>query len=468
MHDGPVFWHQGLFLQPQHFQLTDARTEGLLADLASSLRPWCWGVMKCALDSKALLAGSVEVSELEALFPGCGEQLDVPGNAVIQSRSVPERVADVGGEFTVWALLPQGVPGEANVTLASDAAGLAEAKTVWACPAEPEEVPDLYERGPAGHVRRLKRVIRLAFGSEAEASGSVSRMPVCRLRRVQQGYEQVPDFAPPCLALQDSPLLFSLVRSVRDAVVAKTADLNGLKLQVRRGNLGDLTSLFMILRSLSRFCARLTLVCDTPVVPPFEAYRQLSELAAELVVFTGDFSDRDPATESAVREDSAVALPAYDHNDCAPAFTTLKTIIFRLLDSLSTGPRYLLRFEQAVGMLHLSFAADVLDNPSGRNEYWVVLHCPHTNLGDLARELRHVKVAAASDMPSLVARALPSLPFSVESQPPLGLSRKEGDMYLKLVTTSPLWSGVQHEHGLALSWPEAPEGLEAWFAVLEV
>ncbi|EKD37357.1 MAG: hypothetical protein ACD_75C01158G0003, partial [uncultured bacterium] len=42
----PVFWHQGLFLQPQHFQLSERSLQSQLAPYQLCLMPDFWGVQR--------------------------------------------------------------------------------------------------------------------------------------------------------------------------------------------------------------------------------------------------------------------------------------------------------------------------------------------------------------------------------------------------------------------------------------
>jgi type VI secretion system protein ImpJ len=42
--DKPLFWHQGLFLQPQHLQLNSQYCERLSLPLKTYLQPYFWGV----------------------------------------------------------------------------------------------------------------------------------------------------------------------------------------------------------------------------------------------------------------------------------------------------------------------------------------------------------------------------------------------------------------------------------------
>ncbi len=41
--DQPLYWHQGLFLQPQHFQHNDARIEQRITRTTELVHPHPWG-----------------------------------------------------------------------------------------------------------------------------------------------------------------------------------------------------------------------------------------------------------------------------------------------------------------------------------------------------------------------------------------------------------------------------------------
>ena len=55
----PVFWYQGLFLQPQHFQHADLFTQSLLAPLRRYLQPYFWGVCRLWVNETALSGGNL-------------------------------------------------------------------------------------------------------------------------------------------------------------------------------------------------------------------------------------------------------------------------------------------------------------------------------------------------------------------------------------------------------------------------
>ena len=50
----PLFWHQGLFLQPQHLQLADLHAQSLLTPVYKYLCPYPWGIGELEIQTAAL------------------------------------------------------------------------------------------------------------------------------------------------------------------------------------------------------------------------------------------------------------------------------------------------------------------------------------------------------------------------------------------------------------------------------
>jgi len=82
----PLFWHQGLFLQPQHFQLFDLSMRSLLSPFNNFLQPYFWGVSGLEIQKSALKNRSFTIIKGEFLFPD-GTHAVFPGNALMNGRS---------------------------------------------------------------------------------------------------------------------------------------------------------------------------------------------------------------------------------------------------------------------------------------------------------------------------------------------------------------------------------------------
>jgi predicted component of type VI protein secretion system len=63
----PIFWGQGMFLQPQHFQQQDRYHEARLRRYLHSLYPFCWGVKSLRINELGLQNFRFEIEQCELL-----------------------------------------------------------------------------------------------------------------------------------------------------------------------------------------------------------------------------------------------------------------------------------------------------------------------------------------------------------------------------------------------------------------
>ena len=86
MYNSPPFWEHGVFLQPQHFQLSHVQQLRRLAQGMALMNPWLWGVRRVAVNEDALANDIFEVVSLELLLPS-GAWVVVPDNAALAPRA---------------------------------------------------------------------------------------------------------------------------------------------------------------------------------------------------------------------------------------------------------------------------------------------------------------------------------------------------------------------------------------------
>jgi type VI secretion system protein ImpJ len=459
---GPIFWHQGLYLQPQHFQATDQRNEAMLAELAAMIRPWFWGVRKIDLDKGALAAGALALARFSGIFPDSGVWIDIPGNAVCAGRILNYEDSAADEQLLVYAGLARLYPGQANVTMAESPENFAQIATRYGLLTNQEAMNDLYENAPPAQARTLTHVVRLVLETEKETAGDMLLMPVARLFRQGKLFVEDESYAPPALFMEDSPLLWSLLREIRDRTIAKTGQLDSYKSLAQRSYLpSEMTALFMILSALSRFSARLDLALEGKRLPLWQGYALLREMVGELSVFSQEYN---PLGK---RYDSREAPTPYDHYNPAPAFVFLRDLLLRMLNSLAAGPRYMIAFSDVPPFKKVEIKPNILDNVKSGDEYWLLLRSNSFHLENMTASIdKQLKLAASGNMGAILSHALPGIPLNRQKNPPLGVGRQEGAVYLRIDQSSPLWADVPRQRELSLSWRDAPDDLEAFFVVV--
>lgn len=462
MGNGPVYWHQGLFLQPQHFQIVNRQISETLAPLVANLNPFFWGLASGGLNEAALAGGRMEISALDILFPTTSRMISYPGNAICAGRQIPLEAIPVDGTMTVFLGLRPLKPGEVNVTVAETPAQMAAAQTRLAVPVEPESVPDVYSNGPPAQIRRMSYVLNLVFEPELDQAGDLDLIPVARLLRAGDKVSLDSSFVPPCMIIVASPTLAAMIKELRDRVLGKARQLEGYKtLSGQSGASADFTLLLMALRTLSRFAARLDHTVEAPCVSPWDAYGLLRELVAELSVFSLDIS----ALGENWQDEKLV--PNYAHTDLGRCFRSTRDVIIKLLDGISAGPRFVTRFEFRDPYWTADIPQQILAETKTSGEYWLVLHSETSEpqpLRDSA--MRMLKLSSTSGMGSLLVRALPGIPLAAADGPPAGLPRRHGAFYFRIGRESPLWMEVEKSGSISLHWTEAPSDLDAQLAVL--
>ena len=161
----PLFWHQGLFLQPQHFQLLDLSVQSLLSPFHHFLEPHFWGIGGIEIQKASLGNGIFSLLEGSFLFSD-GAYAVLPGNALIEARPFDEAWVEGGKPFPVYVGVKKWNPSGENVTVLERLENLLAVTTRFVTTADPEEVKDLHSGGPEGRVKRLSYALKIFWQTE--------------------------------------------------------------------------------------------------------------------------------------------------------------------------------------------------------------------------------------------------------------------------------------------------------------
>ena len=460
---GPIHWHQGLFLQPQHFQLLSQQLPAMLVPLLARMSPNFWGVAAGGVNPSALEAQRLDLLETSLLLPNSAIFLSCPGNAICTPRIITPDLVPADGSCTVYIGIRVTNPDQSNVTLADTPAEMAGAPTRFAAPVEPENVADLYGDGPAAQVRSLSYVLNFVFEHELEHAGDLELMPLARLVQDDGIIKLDSDYVPPCLSLSVSSVLSDLIRDLRDRILGKFTQLEGYKnLSSREVISADFTMLLMALRTLSRSAARLEQITESSCQSPWDAFGVLRELAAELSVFSVD------ASATGTHWQDKRVIPVYAHDNLGQCFSSVHSVIVSLLENISAAPRYVLRFTFEESSWNVSLPPELAQgSPDDYGGFWLVLHSETVDPESMRQQVfQSLKIAPSTSMSSLLVRALPGLVLIPSDGPPAGLPRRSGASYFQLTVDESQWEEIAKSDSLSMHWSDAPSDLDAQLAIL--
>jgi type VI secretion system protein ImpJ len=446
-----IFWQQGTFLEPQHFQLLELQRRNELAFLLGALQPYPWGLAELVIDREALANFTFQVLKLDLWMPD-GRRLILPGNLQLPSRSFLKAWTNTDTPLEVFLSVPVFSLTSPNVSVQSP--GKPDFKQrLYLNQDEPEMVPDLLGQGPDGRVETLDFNAHLLFGDEAkEAVEAVTLAPLAHLRRDGEKISLDIEYAPPSIRIYSDNPLRQLMLDLLEILKAKARQLEEYKISPSQINLehsgGTALSLFMLLGVVCRYISRVHFLLVPASLHPFTAFSAIRELAAELTVFVPGLS---ALGESLTGQGGA--LKPYDHQNPYPAFQETKLLIARLLDAVSLGPELVLNFTREGRNF-------VLDLPATLNSGFSCWLSVNSDLPKekLAESLSSFgKLASTGRVESLVSFNLPGIALTLLTSPPLGLPRTSGTAYFSIRQTDPMWDEVLKTRRLVLFWDQAPE-----------
>ncbi|WP_428560282.1 MAG: type VI secretion system baseplate subunit TssK [Solidesulfovibrio sp. DCME] len=454
-----LYWSQGVFLQPQHFQLTDQGTRARFSVLQAYGHNHFWGVGKLAINEAALANQSFEIRRAELIFDD-GEFVSIPATAQPLARSFAGLWTASDKPMAVFVGLHRLNPFGSNVTEVADPEAAALAPTRYVTGQDPEEAPDLHADGPAAQVKRLSHSLKIFFEPERERMNDYHVIRLARLVREGDKVVVSPSHIPPSLALDAWPALADLVQEIRDLTAARCRVLEQYKSpNTMRRTAMDLRYMvyLMALATLNRHLPALNHLQTATRVHPWPAYGLLCQFIGELSTFSATIN------ASGEARDGRLLLPPYNHLDLWACFAAARQLCGELLEGIILGPEYLIPLVRKEEF-HVAAPPEGVFKPD--RAYWLILKTEQDVSPIRAAIGQHVKLGASTTIATLIAMAVPGAGLEYSEDPPSGMPMDTTVTYFRIDRLSPAWLEIEKTRTIAMYWPEAPEDLAAEIAVI--
>jgi len=450
----PLFWHQGLFLQPHHFQLNDLYNRSLMEPWYRFMTPHFWGAASYKIDEGALANSVFELKAGEFIFPDNSHVL-LGDNAVIQARSFEKAWKDGGESFSVYLGLKKLETTGENVKVIKDYSDISQVSNRFVSLSAPEGIPDLHGDGPDAEVKRMHFLIKLFWETEIDHQGGYQLIPIARLKRDLEEIMVDPGLIPPCLTISASKTLSGIVKEIKDQLFSKTRQLEAVKRAkgVHTAEFGSRDMVYMMaLRSLNRYAPLLTHLTGTTQSHPWSIYGVLRQIIGELSSFSAEISANGELV------DGTALIADYQHKNLGQCFTEAQQLITRLLDEITSGPEYIIPMQYDGTYFAAELSPGLFE---GTNRFYIVLESgapPDTIL----ESMKHIaKLSTRESLPILIAQSLPGIKLNYLENIPQELPHRSDAVYFQIDHHSKQWEPVARGNNMALYWDMAPEDLKA-------
>lgn len=454
----PLFWYQGMFLQPQHFRQNDVRLEHLMASTLSLIQPYGWGLISLQLSESSLTAYQCRFEQLSLRFPD-GTLIHYPGNAVSETR--PLNVSDFSKNGRVlYVGVKHSIPGESDVQVYDTDTENISINARYIVHSEPEILEDSQSNAPQATVRPLSYGLRLFWEDEIDNQTAYVLLPVCRFELEGDRFRTSELYIPPCVQIGASQSLMRLLENIRDELIGRARQLEVFSpgRAARDADFVQMQNTF-VLGILSRYIPLLSHFFETPQLSPRELYAVLIQLIGELSIF-GDRCDM--FGRSPVGQDTPIN---YRHEHTAAVFIRAASLIRQMLNDISIGPDLLIRLTLQENLYQATIPEKFFGN---RHRYYLTVRTDSA-LSSLAEKLTcEGKLATPGTINDLINRAVPGVELLFMQTPPPGLPRRAAALYFRLETLCSAWEVIEQQKEIAFFLPDAPEDLQVELVVVHV
>jgi type VI secretion system protein ImpJ len=454
----PVFWHQGLFLQPQHFQLSDQYQDSKLQPYQVYLQPHFWGVCKIEMLSSSLNHRTCEIESGEFLFPD-GSFVSIPDNSVVSPRSFEDDWVDPDKPFTIYLAIHKISQFDDNVTVLSSLENHVDVTTRYVTTATPENAKDGFIDGGDAQVKYLRHALKIVFDNEKDEMSDYDLIAIAQVVRDGDSIVYDRHYLPPCISISSLPELTRIVKEVRDEVTGRAMQLSAYKSpsHAKKGFDANMLRYKMALQSLSRFVPRLFHITESGKVHPWTVYGVLRELIGEISTFT------DRVSLLGETADGERLVPVYDHNDLGNCFNGASNMVSQLLNEITIGPQYLVEMKFDA----IAFAADVpTEFLTEHVDFYLIVNTVENFEEGQKSLLTAAKLSSRDVVETLIERSLPGVGMIYLPSAPPGLPRRPNSYYLRIDVHDDQWSSVVRQENVALLWEEAPKDVKIELVVV--
>ena len=449
----PLFWHQGVLLQPQHFQLLDRSCQGLFTPYQKFIEPCFWGVGALNINKDALGTRSFKIHDGEFLFHD-GTFVSLPDNALINTRVFNEAWVQAEKPFNVYLGLKKWNDTGENVTVLPTLDNIESVQTRFVGTNDFEEVHDLHAAGSATQAKKLHYVLKIFWETEEAELGDYELIKIAQLERFGAEVRLSGDFIPPCLSFRASESLNKLINEIKGQISARGNQLEEHKSKrgIQTAEFGSRDMVyFLALRSVNRYVPTLFHYTNSEQVHPWHFYGLLRQLIGELTSFSEQVSVLGELA------DGKKVIPDYDHENLWGCFSAAQNMISHLLDEITAGPEYILRLGYDGTYYSTELKSAMFE---GKNRFYLAVKTEEDPkivlqaLEDLA------KLSSIENMQTLVSMSLPGIKLEHLQVPPQELPRRANTIYFLIDHHNEQWESVSKKHNLSLFWNNAPIDVE--------
>lgn len=424
--ENAVLWHEGLFLQPHHFQQEHRYFEHLLIQNRELSQTHPWGFTELALDTDLLKLGKINIAQAQGFFPD-GTYFHIPQKDLLPTAlDIPSGLKNT----TLYLALPL-KPAKSRLSFRDWAVEDATADQ-----AEPVAI----------QIAQWHCLLK----TEQEDLSQFTYLAIAKVLEARPNHLITLDahFLPSYLNIQSSSRFQKFIQEIYLLLNHRAELLSGRLTDSQQAGTAEMVD-FMLLQLINRYEPLFYHLTTARYTHPEDFFKLLVQLEGELSTFTND--QRRPSIQA-----------VYQHPQLQ---NTFEPLLEKLRSSLSTV------LEQNAIALAIEardlgiWVVELHDKTILDHHQFILAAYAEAPLESIRTQFPiQVKIAPVEHLSTLVSRALPGVAIQAIAVAPRQIPYHANFCYFSIDTTEELWQQLKRSAGIGLHIGSAFPGLklELW------
>lgn len=423
-----VIWHEGMKLDPHHFQQADKFNQYYTHTRIISENPNSWGLKELHIDSAAISGGSFGLVRCSGIMPD-GLVFDMPNNDPLpKNRNFDTLFQATSEKLDVYLTIPSDIPGGNNCQLDEASTNNNSRFTL-----QNLESLDYNTGTNLRSIGVVRANFQFRFGDESLEG--FSSLKIGEIARSSDGtFTMNRNYIVSAISISASDVLLEHTRNILSALVSKSKELRG-QASINKPELSiTQVEILLMLHSINTFVPLMNYYYSSKHTHPESLYTLFLNLAGQLATFTnlglktGEY-------------------PAYDHKHLTEIFIQLVNEINSMLNVQKTVERkdIIISLRKQADTL---FVGQLSPNHVSAQFFLAVTgDIPEKKI--ISELPKNIKISAYEEIFAVHQAGIQGLTIEYIARPPAGVSINEKAQYFKVNKEGRFWEKIISKNNIA-------------------
>jgi type VI secretion system protein ImpJ len=426
-----IYWSDGLFLKPHHFQFIDKKTNDNLTFILDKIYPKNYGFVEYKIDLANLKEGILSLSSCELFINDT--IINYPINSNIIMRKIKDEIKIDKNKKYYLGVKKQGKD-NTNIEITHIKQLNSNNTRYTNVETEFEKVSNVYNTQDKIDFSYVKYTLQFFCEEEIASLVDYDLISLCIIKNKNKTFILEENFLPPLLHIDDNHTILKTVNSTFKLIVNIMKELEGDRLKSQN---------LIILSNINPLIIDFQSIQKKSYVVPYDIFTNLQKMLSVLIVFTKDYN-------MDIFLNLKSNLLQYNHENIFESFTDLCTMLANILDEIigkksEIQREFIFNFKKSEDKLFIDIDKKFFDK-----KYIFYIEFIHDNKDKLIENIHYLKISNREFIDSVISSSISDIGFKVQAASNLKFPIASSSIYIKLDISQKNWDKIVKTKNLAL------------------